>query len=124
MLTGAKLLKPKQTRVVRHLDRPAVGQLGHVEKGVHVSGVPYFLFRSPDARLSPIPRQSHHVLPLLSIIQVLSRRGTLSTTGHSTNFVMWIDLPSNRADFINNAGSSDQETWVKAGVAAFTSLKY
>eukprot|EP00752_Nemacystus_decipiens_P010663 g9495.t1 len=58
------------------------------------------------------------------VYKVLSRRGTLSTTGHSTNFVMWIDLPSNRADFINNAGSSDQETWVKAGVAAFTSLKY
>ncbi|CAM9214827.1 unnamed protein product [Laminaria digitata] len=58
------------------------------------------------------------------VYKVLSRRGTLSTTGHSTNFVMWIDLPSNRADFINNAGSSDQETWVKAGVAAFSSLKY
>lgn len=75
-----------------------------------------------------IVRCTQHLLdriaPLSLLIKVLSRRGTLSTTGHSTNFVMWIDLPSNRADFINNAGSSDQETWVKAGVAAFCSLKY
>ena len=48
----------------------------------------------------------------------LSRKGTLSTSGHSTNFVMWIELPSGREDSINEGGFSNQAAWVKAGVAA------
>ena len=58
------------------------------------------------------------------VYKILSRRGTLSTTGHSTNFVMWIEIPSNRTNIINNAGRSDQEEWIRAGVACFTSLMY
>ena len=58
------------------------------------------------------------------VYKILSRRGTLSATGHSTNFVMWIELPSNRASFNNNEGKADQEEWIKAGVACFTSLMY
>ena len=58
------------------------------------------------------------------VYKILSRRGTLSTTGHSTNFVMWIEVPSNRTDLINNAGRADQEEWIRAGVACFTSLMY
>lgn len=48
------------------------------------------------------------------VYKVLSRTGTLSTTGHSTNFVLNLDLPSNY----------DQDKWIRAGVAAFLSLKY
>ena len=58
------------------------------------------------------------------VYKILSRRGVLSTTGHSTNFVMWIELPSNRTDITNNENKSDQEEWIRAGVAAFTSLTY
>ena len=49
------------------------------------------------------------------VYKVLSRTGTLSTTGHSTNFVMWFEVPS---------ASFDQDFWIKAGVAAFLSLRY
>lgn len=61
---------------------------------------------------------------IVLLISVLSRRGQLSTTGHSTNFVMWIELPSGRETIINDIGLYDCGTWVKAGVAAVCSLKY
>eukprot|EP01035_Chromulina_nebulosa_P018881 gene18881-24673_t len=58
------------------------------------------------------------------VYKILSRRGVLSTTGHSTNFIMWIEVPSNRANTINNEGKADQEEWIRAGVAAFAALMY
>jgi len=48
------------------------------------------------------------------VYKVLSRTGTLSTTGHSTNFVMWMEVPSDKI----------QQIWIKAGIAAFLSLRY
>jgi dynein heavy chain len=50
---------------------------------------------------------------LCPIYKVLSRAGTLSTTGHSTNFVMYFEVPS----LLN------QDEWVKAGVAGFLALR-
>jgi len=47
------------------------------------------------------------------LYKVLSRRGTLSTTGHSTNFVLFIELTTDE----------DAAIWVKAGVAMFLALK-
>jgi len=58
------------------------------------------------------------------VYKILSRRGVLSTTGHSTNFIMWIELPSTRTNIFNNEGKADSEEWIKAGVAAFGSLMY
>jgi dynein heavy chain len=47
------------------------------------------------------------------VYKVLSRAGTLLTTGHSTNFVMYIEAPSHR----------HQDAWIKAGVAGFLALR-
>jgi dynein heavy chain len=60
----------------------------------------------------------------LPIYKILSRAGVLATTGHSTNFVMWMEIPSNRTDIKNNLEEADQQEWIMGGVAAFCSLKY
>lgn len=57
------------------------------------------------------PKEGIYNCPLY---KVLSRRGTLSTTGHSTNFVMFLELPSKEYE----------DVWIRAGVAAFLSLSY
>ncbi|CAE8619847.1 unnamed protein product [Polarella glacialis] len=45
--------------------------------------------------------------------KVLSRKGVLLTTGHSTNFVLYLELPTDKA----------RSKWIKAGVAAFLALR-
>jgi dynein heavy chain len=47
------------------------------------------------------------------LYKVLTRQGTLSTTGHSTNFVLMVELPS----------SEKESVWTKAGAAMFLALK-
>eukprot|EP00924_Labyrinthula_sp_SR-Ha-C_P008574 snap_masked-scaffold_37-processed-gene-0.12-mRNA-1 protein AED:0.06 eAED:0.07 QI:0/0/0/1/1/1/3/0/4292 len=87
--------------------------------------MPVIHFEAIRERVPPIKN-----IYLCPIYKILSRRGTLSTTGHSTNFVMWIELPSKVKDSeesaacINNVGRVDDDRWIKAGVAAFCSLRY
>lgn len=48
------------------------------------------------------------------LYRVLSRTGTLSTTGHSTNFVITLEVPSNQS----------HDKWMMAGVATFLALRF
>jgi len=52
---------------------------------------------------------------LCPVYKTLLRAGTLSTTGHSTNFVMMVELSS---------GEETKEHWINRSVALFTALSY
>lgn len=58
-----------------------------------------------------LPEYKHFECPMY---RTSERRGTLSTTGHSTNFVLFVRMPT----------SQSQDHWVQRGVALILSLDY
>ena len=97
---------------------------------------PKELFSSaPVIHLDPIKDREDVVENIfrLPVYKELKRAGMLSTTGHSTNFVCWMEIPSGtdvcwRKTLVSETNSqklyADSTKWIKAGVAAFCALRY
>ena len=67
------------------------------------------------------------------VYKTLTRAGTLSTTGHSTNFVCWFEFPADtetewRKTLVSETNAqrlyADSAKWIKAGVACFCALQF
>jgi dynein heavy chain len=71
------------------------------------SELPLTIFEPQQDRTAPTSG-----IYMCPIYKVLSRRGTLMTTGHSTNFVMFMELATQR----------NQDMWIKTGLAGFLAL--
>ncbi len=60
------------------------------------------------------------------VYKTLTRAGTLSTTGHSTNFVLMIELPSREecSGTFSRYSETYSPHWIKRAVALFCALNY
>lgn len=91
-----------------------------VQRGVLAEAAPRQLFLNfPILYLLPAKAEDAEDIPHYPCptYKTTDRRGVLSTTGHSTNFVMVIKLPRDEA-------VHDEAHWTKRGAALFTQLEY
>jgi dynein heavy chain len=60
------------------------------------------------------------------VYKTLTRAGVLSTTGHSTNFVLYVELPSREPceGIYTQYVETFSPHWIKRAVALFCSLSY
>ena len=96
------------------------------DKGIINDSIPKQLFTEmPVIHLQPhqFREQTAKGIYRCPVYKILSRWGVLATTGHSSNYVMMLEIPMDRDDIKNNDGFADCAVWVRAGVAAFTQLK-
>jgi dynein heavy chain len=137
-----------------YLDTPASELTKKPDDGVYIHGlfsegarwdmsIGSLVDPKPKELFSPMPVL--HMLPVqyratpqegiyrCPVYKILTRTGVLSTTGHSTNFVTWIEIPSNkptifRSSLVSETNAqvafADNSEWIKAGVACFCSLRY
>ena len=82
-------------------------QLDESESKVLFTALPLMWLR--PQKVSEIVERQHYNCPLY---KTSDRRGVLATTGHSSNFVMYLKLPSDRPE----------SHWVQRGVAALCQL--
>jgi dynein heavy chain, axonemal len=74
------------------------------------SKVPFIWLLPTNSRKDPSLNESY----TCPVYKTSARRGVLSTTGHSTNYVLSITLPI--------AKGTNSDHWVKRGVAMLTQL--
>ncbi|XP_075305326.1 dynein axonemal heavy chain 3 [Odontesthes bonariensis] len=114
------------TKEETHMDEKA--EDGAYVKGLFMEGarwdrqnmvigesLPKILFDSlPIIKLKPgeMAKFLHENIYVCPVYKTSARRGTLSTTGHSTNYVLSIELPSDRP----------QKHWINRGVACLCQL--
>ena len=97
--------------------------------GVLVESKPKELFVGfPAIWLEPMTERASPTGGIYScpVYKTLTRAGTLSTTGHSTNFVLMVELPSAKpcSGIFSKYCESYSTLWIKRAVALFTSLNY
>ncbi len=89
----------------------------------------------PIMHLNPVQSRPYTMEKIYRcpVYKTLTRAGLLSTTGHSTNFVFWVELPSAEPTIFRDSLVSetnqavklaDSEKWAKAGVALFCQLRF
>mmetsp|Transcript_4938 Transcript_4938/g.8437 ORF Transcript_4938/g.8437 Transcript_4938/m.8437 type:complete len:121 (+) Transcript_4938:363-725(+) len=91
------------------------GFLTELKQGVLVSQLPGVKLTPVDNSQSKEREGSHEEGYWCPVYRNSSRRGALTTTGHSSNFLMSMELPR---------GQRDANHWCKRGVALLMSVEY
>ena len=85
---------------------------------------PFPMLAMKPQRVAPPPSAGVYVCP---VYKTLARAGDLSSTGHSTNFVVSVKLPSTddcTGVLLDPLLPTFSPHWIKRGVALFLALSY